>query len=853
MNMNNRFLPPVPPKHETNGVAAAVVNWFRLLYWGALHMYVFCYIEDLGYLDIRWRPIFGQIENRGVVEDRSQRLVRWDSRPPNDIFHHGFYPRVSDSIADSINTSLYDYIEDGSANIYVSTIRTIYDEDGNPLETWVPNDRDENHIYEYEIFAPGGIDVNETLGERSPFPEQQEIAFPGGIHRRFIRSVRQYYQGQLIRIWINPHFEARMEQPSIQAAHETEFLWWYENHPQGGDRNDSDISNTKGVRNMSKFNPDERMNGHNGRRSTKLDIPELEVRRVLADGDYFIKTFTDASQVLEVKSINGEWLSLDKLDGASVNRQKWTLKFDGHSGCYRITTNIDNKNLALTFSNDNENVYLEELSDSEEQLLGISKLNTGGFQILKYRDAHFEPMRTLGFNESNHSIDHYPKNDEINTKWQIEPVDEIPLENGLYRITTKNDHRKAWQVISQSPNTGGGASVDIDVKDISGTTDEIFEIEKVEGGYRIYYTSEGVKYFINPQHGVSGEGKWLLKRNLDGSMSILFAINSLRSHALTFLPQDQRKIDMRPYTASENQCWQFFSAYDNAKFENEYLIHSQSRQNKVFGFRENSHELLIQDIDYSDYQKWEIVYNENNIAYQIVSVADRSLNIRYNPSSNILEMGQGNNSESFWYIEITSNGSLSFRNKIRKEHLITLYGNILTVDHLNEHREMLQEFRLISTHNSLENGRYKIGSILYENRSLSWKNRQESIMDHALFHLEAEWKVRYSSSKQAYTIMNARHDRDGLYYSMIGADVCKRDLLDQDLRKISNDEEDRKYWIFEFRPRIRAFVIRNKFDPNIVLVRYSDSLKSRVIAAEINHYDIIQDNYLWDVNKLPRN
>ena len=34
----------------------------------------------------------------------------------------------------------------------------------------------------YSIRSSNGIDVNKTLGSKSPFPEEKEIAIPGGIN-----------------------------------------------------------------------------------------------------------------------------------------------------------------------------------------------------------------------------------------------------------------------------------------------------------------------------------------------------------------------------------------------------------------------------------------------------------------------------------------------------------------------------------------------------------------------------------------------------------------------------------------------------------------------------------------------
>lgn len=858
--MNNRIWPPTPPKLETNGVAAAVVNWFRILYWATLHMYIYCFIEGVGYFDIHWRPRTFVSENRGVLEDRAQRLIRWDLRPPNHVFHHGFYPWVSDSFVDFHNTNLYDYVEDGIPNIYVSTTRTLYNREGQPIETWVPNERNTTHFYEYEIYAPGGIDVNATLGERSPFPDQQEIAFPGGIHRRFIRSVRQYHHGQLIRIWLNPHFEGTLEQPAIQATHDTEFLWWFENHPQGGERNNDNIPNSRGMTNMDIFNPDSLMKGQNGKKSTQLDTPELETRRLLANGDYFIKTFQDPSLLIELKTDRGEEAKLDRVDGSLVNKQKWSLKYDEHSGCYRIITNVNNSKMALVFSSLNEDIFLEEVSDSSEQLLGITKLKTGEFQIVKYREFHMTPMRALGVNDSDNTLKHYPINDVSNSRWSFEEADREPLENGVYRITTNKDHHVMWSAKNNGSMVNGSESLDIDAISGVGSTEELFEFEKVESGYRIYHKKEDEKYMIVPQNSLSGVeptfsgGNWLLDKHRDGSFSILYVDIYNRSQALTFLSQDRRTISLRPYRADENQKWRLFTAYDNAKFENEYLIYSNGAKNSVIGYQENSQDLIVQEINYNEFQKWKLSYDENKFAYQIVSVADSSLNITYNYRSNQIIVGQGKDKENFWYIQTTRGGMLLFRNKLRSDILITLSGNSILAGNLSLHSNSIQEFGLIpiKTTDSIGDGRYLINSVIQDERSLTWRNQRDTIIDHAIFHLEAEWDLKYSESRKSYTILNANYRRDGLYFSHLGDDACKKEIIEQELKQSSIDEVNRKFWYLEFRHESGCYVIRNKFNPNIIVSRSDETLNSRVITTYISNTETIPNDCLWQINRVPR-
>ncbi|KAM7486057.1 hypothetical protein LguiA_002066 [Lonicera macranthoides] len=81
-----------------------------------------------------------------------------------EIFRTGFRPR------DRGSTNVQDY----------------YNLERHVLQKpWVTTDM---IIYRYEIFVPGGIDALLTLREYNDYPNQQEIAFVGGIDRQYIQS-----------------------------------------------------------------------------------------------------------------------------------------------------------------------------------------------------------------------------------------------------------------------------------------------------------------------------------------------------------------------------------------------------------------------------------------------------------------------------------------------------------------------------------------------------------------------------------------------------------------------------------------------------------------------------------------
>jgi hypothetical protein len=100
-------------------------------------------------------------------------LYRADDREPATVFSEGLLPR------EPTDTDLALYVLTGGASAFVSTTR-----DSGLIHRYP-------HEFQYEIDAPGGIDVNATIGPH-PFADEQEVAFPGGIESCHIEGARPY-------------------------------------------------------------------------------------------------------------------------------------------------------------------------------------------------------------------------------------------------------------------------------------------------------------------------------------------------------------------------------------------------------------------------------------------------------------------------------------------------------------------------------------------------------------------------------------------------------------------------------------------------------------------------------------
>jgi 8-oxo-dGTP pyrophosphatase MutT (NUDIX family) len=104
-------------------------------------------------------------------------LFRDDTRSPDAVFTTGFAPR------DPSNLDLLDHVSAGETGL-VSTTR---DPELNFLGRSAANG---GQVFRFHIDAPGGVDVNPTLGGLG-YTHQVEVAFPGGIRRENIKGAEQ--------------------------------------------------------------------------------------------------------------------------------------------------------------------------------------------------------------------------------------------------------------------------------------------------------------------------------------------------------------------------------------------------------------------------------------------------------------------------------------------------------------------------------------------------------------------------------------------------------------------------------------------------------------------------------------
>ncbi|KAL7208043.1 hypothetical protein ACSBR1_029906 [Camellia fascicularis] len=127
--------------------------------------------------------------------DILRHVYRWDSTPFQEVFENGFQARRQQDTSDEIYYNLNDFVHnsgrplDSSRPTIHAFVSTTLSSTWHPSlvapETW-------REVYRYEIFAPGGIWVAQTLRDQYGYPSQDEVCFVAGIAPQYIRSAQLF-------------------------------------------------------------------------------------------------------------------------------------------------------------------------------------------------------------------------------------------------------------------------------------------------------------------------------------------------------------------------------------------------------------------------------------------------------------------------------------------------------------------------------------------------------------------------------------------------------------------------------------------------------------------------------------
>lgn len=111
------------------------------------------------------------------------------------MFQNGFSARCQEGTSDEIFFNLDHYVHHGGRPLDSTRPTTHAFVSTTISSAWHPTLPDpwiERQVYRYQIYAPGGILVRDTLGDRYRYPSQDEVCFVAGIAPEYIRSAQLF-------------------------------------------------------------------------------------------------------------------------------------------------------------------------------------------------------------------------------------------------------------------------------------------------------------------------------------------------------------------------------------------------------------------------------------------------------------------------------------------------------------------------------------------------------------------------------------------------------------------------------------------------------------------------------------
>ncbi|XP_022128234.2 pierisin-like [Pieris rapae] len=838
-----------PPNPITNGIQAAVLEWI-----GSLDLELISLLLSrswpMSILDIsepRWRPIEVTDTDNVVRIDRRQRLLRWDRRPPNEIFLEGFVPIVTRENPDWEETDLYGFAKNNHPSIFVSTTKT---QRNKKKYVWTPRTANRGIVYQYEIYAPGGVDVNESLLQESPWPNQMEVAFPGGIQNIYIRSARELHDGRIQRIWINPNFLDPNELEPIASSSRTPNVIWRMNHPDGGHK-DSD-----GRSKRSASSDDDLMYGGAG--DVEEDTYGDEINsKPFPSGEFTIESIKDSNFFLDLT---------DNVSGAIVHNhiynggenQIWVFAYDEDKKAYKIKSK-QNSSLFLSWnsSDTSKEIVLRGYTDSgnKDQYWRIEQIDE------YYRFKNLQNLNMI-ITARNESSDYGGKvltvqteaGDEKNSQeWKIKPMSYQPIANGDYYIFNRDLLDKVVDFSNQDDSlVHGHRFLDNDNEKWSFTYDSDQQAYKIRSGRKsnlFLSWNASSKEMVLRAYTESGnkDQYWRIERTADES----YRFRNLENLSLILMlskedsPYGGLNLVVHDSNDESNlfSYWKIKPIFYQYIPDGNYHIFNHNFPNTLIDFT-NQEGALVHGHNYfgNNNQKWSFVFDDNKQAYKIKSGKSSDLFLTWNSNAEPQEVvlrayTESGSTNQYWRLERTDNGSYRLKNLNNFEKLIALtkndspYGGMELLVSSSEESGNTWYLKRIGEV-TLPNGKFRIGTKSNYKKVIDYNREYNLIVMDNVNLVTSEWELKYDSSRKAYNIYSADINNLGWIYQNKNFFV-KLGNLD------GPDHGDWRYfWTIEYSMQSGCYLIRSLHEPSYA-VGYSDT------NAVITDTSTYSDNQLF--------
>ncbi|XP_047506098.1 pierisin-like isoform X3 [Pieris napi] len=838
------------PPYMTNGIQAAVVEWIR-----ALDLEIISLLLSrawpmslLGISELQWRPTELRDTDDVVRLDRRQRLIRWDRRPPNEIFLEGFVPIVTRENPDWEETDLYGFVKNNHPSIFVSTTKT--QRQKKRKYVWTPRSASRGIVYQYEIYAPGGVDVNDSFSDASPYHNQMEVAFPGGIQNIYIRSARELHNGRIQRIWLNPNFLDPGDLETIASSSRTPQVVWRINHPDGGHKD--------GRSERSAGSHDDLMYGGEGDVQEDTFGDESNNPRPIAAGEFMIESIKDKNSFLDLsKNVNGGIIHNNVYSGG--NSQIWVFSYHDKKKAYKIKSyqnsslflswdsNAPSKEMILRgYTNSGSNNQYWQIEQTGKNYRLRNLLNLDMIITAQDKSSAFGGKEVIVNTEITNS------NTKISQEWKMIPFDFRPIMDGDYNIFNLDLSNQVVD-FSNQPDllVHGHEFCDNENQTWHFTYNSTHHAYQIWSGRKsnllLTWDSNAASKEMVVRAYTESRSKnqyWRIEPTSSKSCKLRNLENSSMILGLSKVSTPNGELNLMVEDDSDGHSnlhsdWDIKPIFYQYIPDGDYNIFNDNFPNIVVDFT-NQKGSLIHGNNYcsNNNQKWSFIYDGKKKAYKIKSGVRAKLWLSWDSNASSKEMvlrayTESGSKNQYWRLEPANDGSYRLRNLHEFKKCIAITnkntpygGKELIVSETKENGNTWYLKNLGEV--GLPNRKFRIATKLNYKKVIDSSTSYNLIITHDLNFASSIWKLVYDSSKKAYNIYSSDINNLGWIYQN------KNFLV-----KLGNidgpDHGDLRYfWTIEYSMQTGCYLIRSLYDPALA-VGYTD--KDSVITDTSTYAD----------------
>ncbi|MBC1935089.1 hypothetical protein HCA69_01835 [Listeria grandensis] len=347
-----------------------------------------------------------------------------------------------------------------------------------------------------------------------------------------------------------------------------------------------------------------------------------------ASGEFIIRPDSnpDDAVTLQKDELKGN-VTTDKYYG--TNFQRWRLDYNAEKNAYRIF-NVQNPNLVMAWNSSvqgslNVMVYPDkDTGDDGWWKIDIGADNSCTLTNLKNNDPANKNY-VLDLEGSNVQV--YPPNNSVAQKWTLEFINEHPLEDGEYTLSTGSNSFFVADVNKVEPygnvnvwNYHGGANQKWKLV-YHPEYNNTYRIHSVQDpNYILVNNNQDVQVYEAERTGDVGywkidnsSGKYILRNFAEPNMALDFHRG---------LPENGADITVQPSHGGDAQKWEIHPIISNPIADGSYSIRSNLDETKAAN-REATDNVDIMNYIGSDDQLWRFEFVAALAAYRIYIANDK--------------------------------------------------------------------------------------------------------------------------------------------------------------------------------------------------------------------------------------